>query len=118
VRENRTPGSVRGLSGDCQSYRDPEVVITSSASEATDLVLTALVNPGDEVLLPAPGYPLYPAILNKLGADALYYRLHESQGRQPSVDEVCSLITKRSKALVLINPNNPTGSVTPDETSR
>ena len=95
-----------------------EVIITSGASEGADLVLTALVNPGDEVLLPAPGYPLYPAILNKLGADARYYRLHESQGWQPSVDEVRSLISSRTKALLLINPNNPTGSVTPDETTR
>jgi len=95
-----------------------EVIITSGASEGADLVLTALVNPGDEVLLPAPGYPLYPAILNKLGAEARYYRLRESQGWQPSVDEVRSLISRRTKALLLINPNNPTGSVTPDETTR
>src|SRR5216684_1022451 len=95
--------------------RTDEVIITSGASEAADLVLTALVNPGDEVLLPAPGYPLYPAILNRLGADARYYKLHESHGLQPSVDEVCSLITKRTRALVLVNPNNPTGAIVPDE---
>jgi alanine-synthesizing transaminase len=98
--------------------RPDEVILTSGASEAADLVLTALVNPGDEVLLPAPGYPLYPAILNKLGADARLYKLDESRGWQPSVDEVRSSITKRTKALVLINPNNPTGSVTPDEITR
>ena len=95
--------------------RTDEVIVTSGASEAADLVLTALVNPGEEVLLPAPGYPLYPAILNKLDADALYYELDESRGWQPSVDEVRSLITKRTRALVLINPNNPTGSIVSDE---
>ena len=95
--------------------RTDEVIITSGASEAADLVLTALVNPGDEVLLPAPGYPLYPAILSKLGADARYYDLDELRGWQPSVDEVRSLITSRTKALVLINPNNPTGSIFPDD---
>ena len=95
--------------------RTDEVIVTSGASEAADLVLTALVNPGDEILLPAPGYPLYPAILNKLDADALYYELDESRGWQPSVDEVRSLITKRTRALVLINPNNPTGSIVSDE---
>lgn len=95
--------------------RTDDIIVTSGASEAADLVLTALVNPGEEVLLPAPGYPLYPAILNKLDADALYYELDESRGWQPSVDEVRSLITKRTKALVLINPNNPTGSIIPDE---
>jgi alanine-synthesizing transaminase len=95
-----------------------EVIITAGASEAADLTLTALLNPGDEVLLPAPGYPLYPAILSKLGGEARYYRLDEKQGWQPSVEEVRSLIRERTRALVLINPNNPTGSVTPDETTR
>ncbi len=91
-----------------------EVIVTSGASEAAELVLTALVNSGEDVLLPAPGYPLYSAILNKLGADARYYRLHDAQGWQPSLDEVRSLVTKRTRALVLINPNNPTGSIIPD----
>src|SRR5688572_12045685 len=60
-----------------------DVVMTSGASEGADLMLTALLNPGDEVLLPAPGYPLYDAILNKLGATPRYYRLHENDGWQP-----------------------------------
>ena len=98
--------------------QDDEVILTSGASEAADLVLTALVNPGEEVLLPAPGYPLYPAILNKLGADARYYKLDEKRGWQPSVEEVRSLISKRTRALILINPNNPTGSIIPDDVTR
>jgi len=92
-----------------------QVLITSGASEAADLVLTALVNDGDEVLLPAPGYPIYPAILNKLGAVARYYRLESALGWQPVLEEMQSLITNRTRALVLINPNNPTGSIIPDE---
>ena len=95
-----------------------DVIITAGASEAADLVLTALVNPNDEVLLPAPGYPIYPAILNKLGANARYYHLDEQRDWQPSADEVRALITKNTRAIVLINPNNPTGSVTPDVTTR
>ena len=95
-----------------------QVLITSGASEAADLVLTALVNEGDEVLLPAPGYPIYPAILNKLGAVARYYRLDGAKGWQPSSEEVSALITARTRALVMINPNNPTGSIVPDETTR
>lgn len=95
-----------------------DVLMTSGASEAADLVLAALVEEGDEVLLPAPGYPLYPAILNKLGAVARYYNLDAERGWQPSPDEVSTLINGRTRALVLINPNNPTGSVTPDETTR
>ena len=95
-----------------------QVLITSGASEAADLVLTALVNEGDEVLLPAPGYPIYPAILNKLGAVARYYRLDERSGWQPDTDNIGKLITPQTRALVLINPNNPTGSIIPDETTR
>jgi alanine-synthesizing transaminase len=100
------------------SPTDPEhVLITSGASEAADLVLTALANEGDEILLPAPGYPIYPAILNKLGAVARYYSLDESNSWQPSIDQIRALITSRTRALVLINPNNPTGSILPDETT-
>jgi alanine-synthesizing transaminase len=95
-----------------------QVLITSGASEAADLVLTALVNDGDEVLLPAPGYPIYPAILNKLGAIARYYTLNSSDAWQPSIEEINSLITNRTRAIVLINPNNPTGSISPDEMTK
>src|SRR6267142_3569176 len=95
-----------------------QVLLTSGASEAADLVLTALVNEGEQVLLPAPGYPIYPAILSKLGAVARYYQLENTNGWQPSVEEIDSLITDRTRALVLINPNNPTGSILPDETTR
>ena len=95
-----------------------QVLITSGASEAADLVLTALVNEGEEVLLPAPGYPIYPAILNKLGAIARYYQLQSARGWQPDIEEIDSLITNRTRALILINPNNPTGSIIPDETTK
>jgi alanine-synthesizing transaminase len=94
-----------------------EILVTAGASEAADLVLTALVNPGDEVLLPAPGYPLYSAILKKLGAVATYYQLDEALGWQPSIEDVRALITKNTRALVLINPNNPTGAVSTVETT-
>src|SRR5215210_3719549 len=75
-----------------------QVVITSGASEAADLVLTALVEEGDEVLLPAPGYPIYPAILNKLGAAARYYKLDGANHWQFSPEDVAPLITKRTRA--------------------
>src|SRR5215467_7170952 len=67
-----------------------DVIISSGASEAADLTLTALVNPGDEVLLPAPGYPIYPAIVSKLGAKVRYYHLQPHNKWYPSVDEVRS----------------------------
>ena len=94
-----------------------EVIVTAGASEGADLVLTALLNNGDAVLLPAPGYPIYPAILSKLASDARYYTLDSQNGWLPSVEEVRSLINKRTRALVLINPNNPTGAITPDKTT-
>lgn len=95
-----------------------DVLITAGASEAADLVLTALVNPGDEVLLPAPSYPIYPAILSKLDAVARYYHLNHETNWQPSVDEVSSLINERTRAIILINPSNPTGAITTDETTK
>ena len=95
-----------------------DVLTTSGASEGAELVLTALVNPGDEVLLPAPGYPIYSAILSKLGATARYYYLNHKTNWQPSLDEVSSLINERTRAIILINPSNPTGAITSDETTK
>jgi alanine-synthesizing transaminase len=95
-----------------------DVIITSGASEGADLLLTALLDTGDEVLMPAPGYPLYTAILNKLGAKEVSYNLDQATGWLPSPDEVRELVTSRTRAIILINPNNPTGSITPDETTR
>ncbi|HET6979735.1 MAG TPA: aminotransferase class I/II-fold pyridoxal phosphate-dependent enzyme [Pyrinomonadaceae bacterium] len=95
-----------------------DVLITSGASEGADLLLTGLLNPGDEVLLPAPGYPIYAAIINRLGAHTRYYYLDHKTGWQPPVDQIKSLINERTRALILINPSNPTGAITPDETTR
>ena len=99
------------------STQPQDIIVTSGASEAADLVLTALLNEGDEVLLPAPGYPLYAAILGKLGAIGSYYTLEEKNNWQPTVEQITSRINERTKAIVLINPNNPTGAVIPDETT-
>jgi alanine-synthesizing transaminase len=95
-----------------------DVIVSSGASEAADLTLTALVDPGDEVLLPAPGYPIYPAIVGKLGAKIRYYHLQPQDNWHPSVDEIRSLINDKTRAIVLINPSNPAGSITPDQTTR
>ena len=95
-----------------------DVLTTAGASEGAEILLTALVNPGDEVLLPAPGYPIYPAIITKLDAVLRYYHLNHRTNWQPSVDEIRSLINKRTRALILINPSNPTGAITPDKTTK
>lgn len=95
-----------------------DVLTTAGASEGAELLLTALLNPGDEVLVPAPCYPVYAAIINKLDAKVRYYRLSHETNWQPPVDEIKSLINARTRALLLINPSNPTGAITPDETTR
>ncbi len=86
------------------------VVITSGTSEGIELALTALAGPGDEVLIPVPTYPLYTAVLAKIGARAVFYRTDERRGWQPDVDHIESLITSSTRALVVIDPNNPTGA--------
>lgn len=89
------------------------VLLTTGTSEGIELALTAIVNPGDEVLVPCPTYPLYTAILAKLGAVPLYYRTDPERGWLPDVDQLASLVTPRTRVLVLIDPNNPTGAVYP-----
>jgi alanine-synthesizing transaminase len=86
------------------------VVITSGTSEGIELALTALAGPGDDVLIPVPTYPLYTAVLAKIGARAVFYRTDPSRGWQPDVEHVRSLISPTTRALVVIDPNNPTGA--------
>ena len=86
------------------------VVMTSGSSEGIDFVLTALADPGDEVLVPLPTYPLYTSILHKIGAREVYYRTDPKTGWQPDPREVRRLISPRTKALVINDPNNPTGA--------
>jgi alanine-synthesizing transaminase len=94
------------------------VLITAGTSEGIELALTALVDPGDAVLVPMPTYPLYTAVLAKLAAEASYYRKDPSNGWQPDLDHIESLITSRTRVLVVIDPNNPTGAVYSDATRR
>lgn len=86
------------------------VVITSGTSEGIELALTALAEEGDEVLVPVPTYPLYTAVLAKIGARPVFYRTDPSRGWLPDVEHVRSLITSATRALVVIDPNNPTGA--------
>jgi alanine-synthesizing transaminase len=94
------------------------VVITSGTSEGIELALTALAGPGDEVLIPVPTYPLYTAVLAKVGARAVFYRTDPARGWQPDLDHVRSLITPATRALVVIDPNNPTGATYSSEARR
>lgn len=94
------------------------VVITSGTSEGIELALTALAEAGDEVLVPVPTYPLYTAVLAKIGARAVFYRTDPDNGWLPDVEHIRSLITPATRALVAIDPNNPTGATYPVETRR
>ena len=94
------------------------VLLTMGTSEGIELALTALVNAGEEVLVPVPTYPLYTAVLAKLGANAAYYQTDPNNNWMPDLDHIESLIGPRTRALVVINPNNPTGAVYSDSTRR
>ncbi len=87
------------------------IFVCYGSGEAIDSCLTALVNPGDNVLTPSPEYPLYGAVLAKLGAVPNAYDLDESNGWQPDLADIERRINARTKAILIINPNNPTGAV-------
>lgn len=102
----------RGVSG--MSAED--VFIGNGVSELIDLVLRALLNDGDEVLVPSPDYPLWSAAVTLNGGRAVHYHCRPEAGFLPDADELESLVTRRTRALVVINPNNPTGAVYPRAT--
>ncbi len=89
------------------------VLITTGTSEAIDIALNALVDEGDEVLVPTPTYPLYTAVLAKMNARPLYYRTDPECEWLPDIEHLRSLVTPRTRVLVVIDPNNPTGAVYP-----
>lgn len=94
------------------------VILTSGTSEGIELALGALADAGDEVLVPTPTYPLYTAVLTKIGARAVYYQTHPNDGWLPDLDDVKRLISPATRAIVVIDPNNPTGAVYPEATRR
>ena len=87
------------------------VFMGNGVSELIDLTLRGLLNAGDEVLIPSPDYPLWTAATVLNGGKAVHYPCPESQGFNPDVAAIEALITPRTRALVVINPNNPTGAV-------
>ena len=91
------------------------IFIGNGVSELIDLALRALLQPGDEVLLPSPDYPLWSAATILNGGQPRYYRCLAGNGHLPDPDEIEAMLTPRTRALVLINPNNPTGAVYPRE---
>jgi alanine-synthesizing transaminase len=88
-----------------------DIFITTGASEAIEVCLTALVDSGENVLAPAPGYPLYTAVSSKLQAIEVPYYLDEANNWQPDIEDMRRKINERTRGIILINPNNPTGSL-------
>lgn len=99
---------VRGISVD-------EVIMGNGVSELIDLCLRGLLNTGDEVLVPSPDYPLWTAAVNLNRGRAVHYPCHPENAFIPDPRDMESLITGRTRAIVVINPNNPTGAVYPHE---
>lgn len=87
-----------------------DIFIGNGVSELIVMVVQALLNDGDEVLLPAPDYPLWTAAVRLAGGNPVHYLCDEENGWAPDLDDIRSKITDRTRALLIINPNNPTGA--------
>ncbi len=88
-----------------------DVFLGNGCSELIIAALRALLSPGDEVLVPSPDYPLWTAAANLAGGKAVHYPCPEANGFMPDPEAVAQLVTAKTRALVIINPNNPTGAV-------
>jgi alanine-synthesizing transaminase len=97
----------RGVSG----VSAEDVFLGNGVSELIVMSLQALLDPGDEVLVPSPDYPLWTGAINLCGGRAVHYRCDEQNDWNPDLDHLASKITDRTRAMVIINPNNPTGAV-------
>lgn len=95
--------------------RSDDVILGNGVSELITMALLGLLNAGDEVLIPAPDYPLWTAAVNLSGGRPVHYRCDEESEWAPDVADMAAKITSRTRAVVVINPNNPTGAVYPRE---
>ncbi|MCP8899157.1 pyridoxal phosphate-dependent aminotransferase [Gilvimarinus xylanilyticus] len=106
----------KAIMQECQKLRIPNVDIDdiylgNGVSELIVMSMQALLNNGDEMLIPAPDYPLWTAAVNLAGGKAVHYLCDEQSDWYPDIDDIKSKITDKTRGLVLINPNNPTGAV-------
>ena len=98
---------VRGVTVD-------DVYLGNGASELIQMAITALVNDGDEILIPAPDFPLYTAVVGLSGGRPVHYICDEAAGWLPDIDDMRSKISARTRGIMVCNPNNPTGALYPD----
>jgi alanine-synthesizing transaminase len=99
-----------------ESVQPDDVLLGNGVSELIVMSLQALLNTGDEVLVPSPDYPLWTGAVTLCGGRAVHYRCDETQDWAPDLEHVAAQITPNTRALVIINPNNPTGAVYSRET--
>lgn len=97
-------------------FTPDDVFLGNGVSELITMTMQALLDEGDEVLIPAPDYPLWTAMTSLGGGRPVHYRCDEAAGWQPDLEDIRSKVTERTKAIVVINPNNPTGAVYTAET--
>ncbi|MDB9958393.1 pyridoxal phosphate-dependent aminotransferase [Oceanospirillaceae bacterium] len=88
-----------------------DIYIGNGVSELIVMAMQGLLNDGDEMLIPAPDYPLWTASTSLSGGTPVHYRCDEANGWQPDLDDMAAKITQRTRGIVVINPNNPTGAV-------
>lgn len=88
-----------------------DILMANGVSEGIDIALTALVNQGENFLTPLPGYPVYIAMANKLCCPLNQYMMDEGNGWQPDLDDMKKRINDKTRAIIIINPNNPTGAL-------
>ena len=101
--------SIRGVTLD-------DVYLGNGASELIAMSMNALLDDGDEVLIPSPDYPLYTAVVGLSGGTPVHYRCNEESGWLPDIEDIERRITPQTRGIVVINPNNPTGALYPDST--
>lgn len=99
------------LSRGIKNVTENDIFIGNGVSEAAYMIITALIGRGDEVLVPSPCYSLWTNFTHLAGGKACFYTCDEKNGWQPDIDSIKKAITSRTKAIVLINPNNPTGVI-------
>ena len=102
---------LRGIPGVTMS----DIYTGNGVSELINLCMQALLDNGDEILIPAPDYPLWTATATLAGGNVVHYICDEQSEWYPDIDDIKSKITDKTKAIVIINPNNPTGAVYPKE---
>ena len=95
-----------------------DIIIGNGVSELIVMAMQGLLDDGDDVLVPAPDYPLWTAAVRLAGGMPLHYRCDESNGWLPDLADIRAKITRRTRAIVIINPNNPTGALYPDDLLR